>query len=171
MILNCMIEEAAGEIPEELEQILKKVADTAAALLQIPEDREVSLVLTDNQAVQELNRDYRGIDRATDVLSFPLLDYEGMSEDDEEGLDPEEMAAETDPETGEILLGDVAISLERAKAQAEEYGHSVSREGAYLTVHAMLHLLGYDHIDPGDKTLMREREEMILGEMGLTRGE
>ena len=104
----------------------------------------------------------RDVDRDTDVLSFPMFEYAP-------GRPPED-AADADPETGLIPLGDMVISLERARAQGEEYGHGTEREVAYLAVHSVLHLLGYDHMDDGpEKARMREREEAILGALGISR--
>ena len=117
---------------------------------------EVSVTFTDNEGIRELNNKFRQIDRPTDVLSFPLFDFEGESDE---------------PPVDEIMnmLGDIVISLERAKEQADEYGHSFEREVAFLTVHSMLHLLGYDHetSDEDDK-VMRARQSEIMNIMGLS---
>lgn len=117
---------------------------------------EVSVSFTDNAGIWELNKKFRGIDRPTDVLSFPLFDYEGESEE---------------PPVDELMgmLGDIVLSLEQAKAQAEEYGHSFDREVAFLTVHSMLHLLGYDHeTGEEDEADMRRRQSEIMERMGLS---
>ena len=117
---------------------------------------EVSVSFTDNEGIWELNKKFRGIDRPTDVLSFPLFDYEGESEE---------------PPVDELMgmLGDIVLSLEQAKAQAEEYGHSFEREVAFLTVHSMLHLLGYDHeTGEEDEADMRRRQSEIMDRMGLS---
>ena len=119
---------------------------------------EVSVSFTDNAGIWELNKKFRGIDRPTDVLSFPLFDYEGESEE---------------PPVDELMgmRGDVVLSLEQAKAQAEEYGHSFEREVAFLTVHSMLHLLGYDHeTGEEDEADMRRRQSEIMDRMGLSVG-
>ena len=124
---------------------------------------EINVLLTDGAGIQAINREQRGVDRPTDVLSFPMFDLTP-------GEPPTEESAETDPETGLFPLGDMAISLPRARAQAEEYGHPLSRELAYLAVHSVLHLLGYDHLDEGEeKRRMREREEAVMARLGLTR--
>ncbi len=122
----------------------------------------VEIRVTDDETIRELNREHRGIDRATDVLSFPLQELvPGAFE-----IEPEEL----DPVTGVLWLGDMILSMERIRAQAAEYGHSVAREAAYLTVHSVLHLLGYDHVDEGEmKKAMRAREDAILDAMGITR--
>ena len=117
-------------------------------------DVEISLTYTDDARIKKLNAEFRGIDKATDVLSFPLTDFEGT---DEPPVD--------EPAIG---LGDIVISLETAKRQAEEFGHSFEREVAFLTVHSMLHLLGYDHVDSEeDDAEMRRRQREILEKMGL----
>ncbi len=118
-------------------------------------DCEVSVTFTDNEGIHELNKKYRGVDKPTDVLSFPLFDYDGVSEE---------------PPVDEILnnLGDIVISLEKAKEQAEEYGHSYKRETAFLCVHSMLHLLGYDHEKSEEEDRdMRARQTEIMRIMGL----
>ena len=122
---------------------------------------EISLMFTDNDEIRQLNREHRNIDRATDVLSFPLLEY------DEEGNVLDEYM-DFNPD-GEMFLGDIVISLERAAEQAEEYGHSFEREVGFLTVHSMLHLFGYDHMTPEDEEEMFGYQEDILNEMGLLR--
>jgi len=122
---------------------------------------EISLMFVDNEEIRELNREHRNIDRATDVLSFPLIEY------DEEGYVIEEYM-DFNP-NGEMVLGDIVISLERAAEQAEEYGHSFEREVGFLTVHSMLHLLGYDHETPDDEAEMFGYQKEILKEMNLER--
>lgn len=117
---------------------------------------EVSVTFTDNEGIRELNNKFRQIDRPTDVLSFPLFDFDGDSDE---------------PPVDDIMnmLGDIVISLEKAKEQAEEYGHSFEREIGFLTVHSMLHLFGYDHMTPEDEEEMFGYQEDILREMGLLR--
>ena len=117
-------------------------------------DAEVSVTYTDDEGLRKLNAEFRGIDKATDVLSFPLTDFEGTDEPPVDEL--------------KIGLGDIVISLETAKRQAAEFGHSFEREVAFLTVHSMLHLLGYDHVDSeADDVEMRRRQREILEKMGL----
>ena len=121
----------------------------------------VEVCLTDDEAIHQTNLEMRGVDRPTDVLSFPMFELQP-------GEKPR--AEWADPDTDRVLLGDMMISLERARAQAEEYGHSLEREMCYLAVHSVLHLLGYDHLDEGPmKQQMRAREEAILGRLGITR--
>ena len=124
---------------------------------------EINVMVTDDAGIQEINRKSRGVDRPTDVLSFPMFEFTP-------GQLPEDLTILTDPDTGLLPLGDMCISLERAKAQAEEFGHSVERETGYLTVHSVLHLLGYDHVDEGAmEAQMRKREEEIMDGMGISR--
>ncbi len=128
-------------------------------------DAEVSIVLTTDEEIRELNRTYRGIDSPTDVLSFPLLEPDAAGEP----IDPER-GAHGAPAPGEpVALGDIVISLPRAVAQAEEYGHGLRRELAFLTVHGTLHLLGYDHVTPEMEKAMRAREEEVLASLDLRR--
>lgn len=124
---------------------------------------EINVLVTDDAGIREINRTSRNIDSATDVLSFPMFE-----------LAPGELPADwteyEDPDTGLVPLGDMCISLERAIAQAKEFGHTTRREVGYLTIHSMLHLLGYDHLDEGpQKQQMRAREEAILAELGIAR--
>ena len=116
---------------------------------------EINVLVTNDQGIHAINKASRDIDRPTDVLSFPMFQLEP-------GNPPDDWTEYLDPETGLCPLGDMCISLERAKAQAKEFGHSVKREVGYLTIHSMLHLLGYDHLDEGPmKKQMRQREEAI----------
>ena len=116
---------------------------------------EINVLVTDDRGIHEINKATRGIDKATDVLSFPMFQLEA-------GNPPADWEEYLDFETGLCPLGDMCISLERATAQAKEFGHSVKREVGYLTIHSMLHLLGYDHLDEGpQKRQMRQREEAI----------
>ena len=122
---------------------------------------EIDVELTDDETIHEINREMREVDRATDVLSFPMFE-----------LSPGELPGteDADPGTGYVPLGDMVLSMERVKAQAKEYGHSNRRELAYLAVHSVLHLLGYDHMDEGEmKAQMRAREEAIMAVLGLER--
>lgn len=138
------------------EDNLTAIADKCLELEDVDTQAEISLVFTDDPGIQELNKTYRGKDVPTDVLSFALLETgEG------------EIAIVEEEE--ELLLGDIVISLETAARQAEEYGHSLDREIAYLMVHGLLHLLGYDHMTEEDKKVMRQREEEFLAAVGLTR--
>lgn len=141
--------------PADIEQLIEKCTRAALAEEEINEDAQVSVTLVDNEAIREINREHRDIDRATDVLSFPLGDEDSF---------------DTDPETGAILLGDIVISLERAAEQAKEYGHSFYREVAFLITHSLFHLLGYDHVDSEeDEKLMFGKQDKVLEVLGITR--
>ena len=141
--------EAAAEI--------KKAVKMALAAEGITEPCLVSVCLTDDEGIRGVNREFREIDRATDVLSFPFNELTPGAFD--------AAGCERDMESGRILLGDMMISLERCAAQGEEFGHGFEREIQYLTVHSILHLLGYDHVDEGEKKRqMREREKKIMGD-------
>ena len=124
---------------------------------------EINVLITDNQGIRVINAASRNIDSATDVLSFPMFSFEP-------GVLPEQWDEYLDPETGRVPLGDMCISLERAMEQANEFGHGIKREIGYLTVHSVLHLLGYDHLDEGPmKRQMRRQEETIMAQLLLTR--
>lgn len=138
---------------------LKSVCETVMEGEECNFDAEISLTFTDNDGIQELNREYRGIDRATDVLSFPMLEF-----------GEEETDAEFETEDGLVMLGDIVISIERAREQARELNHSLRRELAFLTAHSMLHLLGRDHIDdPEGEAYMIKKQNDALTKLGLTR--
>ena len=144
-----------------VEEIIHNVIEESIDYVECPFDFEVNVLLTDNEGIHQINLDMRGVDRPTDVLSFPMFDLQPGEHPDEE---------DADPATGLIPLGDMCISLERTEAQAAEFGHSPERELCYLTVHSVLHLLGYDHLDEGEqKRQMRAREEAILASLGVTR--
>ena len=145
-------------LPYKVKMLVREAIEATLDYEQYGNPCEVSVSFTDNAGIHELNKKFRGIDRPTDVLSFPLFDYSGESEE---------------PPVDELMgmLGDIVLSLEQAEKQAEEYGHSFEREVAFLTVHSMLHLLGYDHLDEGPmKKQMRAREEAIASTIeGMSR--
>ena len=128
---------------------------------------EVSLTFVDNASIREINRENRQIDRETDVLSFPMLEYENNMVFKEFYKDFK--FDETYLDEGELVIGDIVLSLEKAKEQAKEYGHSFERECNYLVIHSVLHLLGYDHMVEEDKVKMRAREEELLNKLGISR--
>lgn len=148
---------------EGLAPLLKKAVRATLGYEGVDVPCAVEVLYTDDAGIQALNREFRDLDRPTDVLSFPLLD---LTPGDKPQAEPDTV----DPETGAVLLGDVVLSLQRAEAQAEEYGHSFQREAAFLCVHSVLHLLGYDHDrSPEEDLLQRTKAEAILEEMGLCR--
>ena len=143
--------------------LLRRVIPAALAAEGVDFPWEVDVLFTDDEGIHRINLEQRGIDAPTDVLSFPMFQLTP-------GAPPTRDEVEADPGTGLVPLGDMVISLERARAQGEEYGHGTQREVAYLAVHSVLHLLGYDHLDEGPmKAQMRAREEAILGALGLER--
>ncbi len=148
------------------EEIIDQVVRAALDYEGCPYEAEVSVILTDNRSIQDINREQRQIDAPTDVLSFPMIDYEAPSH-----FDHVEEAAEDyfNPETGELLLGDIVISVDKVKEQAQLYGHSRERELAFLVAHSMLHLCGYDHMEEGEREEMEARQEEILKPLGYTR--
>ena len=157
--------EAERKLDIDYETLASKVAEHILETEHCPYDVCVNLVITDNEEIKRVNTEFRGIERATDVLSFPMLPFEtpadySVAEDDESCFDLD---------SGELLLGDIMISAERAAAQAEEYGHSVKREFCFLVAHSMLHLLGYDHMTPGEAADMEARQAKALDELGITR--
>jgi len=141
-----------------LKNIIKQSAAATLAYLDVDDDVEISVLLTDDEGIRSLNFLHRDMDKPTDVLSFPMLEF------DENGEAIEEYG-----DSGALALGDIVISLERARAQAAEYGHALEREVGFLTVHSMLHLLGYDHETAEDEAEMFGMQEKILEGMGLVR--
>ena len=153
--------DAEVETPAAVEEQIRRAVLAALEGEEVDVPCVVEVCVTDDGGIRQTNLDTRGVDRPTDVLSFPMFE-----------LSPGEkpQADWADPDTDKVLLGDMMISLERANAQAVEYGHSTEREVCYLAVHSVLHLLGYDHLDEGPmKAQMRAREEAILGKLGITR--
>lgn len=143
------------KIPTGIRMLIRRCCQAVLQTEGFPEEAEVSVSFISNEEIKNLNRDFRNVDSVTDVLSFPL---------GENGV------YDRNPESGALLLGDIVISMQKAEQQAELYGHSLQREVAYLTVHSMLHLLGYDHVNGGlEQVRMREREETVLAKLGLTR--
>lgn len=145
------------KIPTGVRLLMRRCCHATLEMENFEGSAEVDISIVDNQQIREINREKREIDKATDVLSFPL---------------GENGKYDKNPETGAFMLGDVVLSIERAMEQAKQYGHSLQREIGYLTVHSVLHLLGYDHVNGGlEAVQMREREEAIMVSVGLPRGE
>ena len=158
-------EEGDLQLPLETKELAEEVIEAALDYEGCPYEATVSLLLTMNNEIQEMNRNFREIDRATDVLSFPMIAYEEAGtfdflEDDDSAFDPE---------SGELVLGDIVISKERVIAQSEEYGHSIRREYAFLIAHSMLHLMGYDHMEEEERAVMEQKQRDILEQLGITR--
>ncbi|AZV55800.1 rRNA maturation RNase YbeY [Clostridium sp. AWRP] len=153
------------EVTQELEENIKGVIQCALKEENVNIPCEISVIFIDNEEIKNINRENRNIDKVTDVLSFPMLEYpEGsVFKQVYENYEFEE----SDMDDGNLVLGDIALSLEKAEEQAQEFGHSFLREACYLTVHSVLHLLGYDHMEENDKKIMRQREEKILSGVKL----
>ena len=148
------------------EDTMKLVCEAVLEEESCPYEVQVNLVLTDNEGIRELNRQYRGIERETDVLSFPNVDF------DREGvfdMDENLEADYFDPDTGELVLGDIMISVEKMREQAADYGHSLRREFAFLVAHSMLHLCGYDHMEEAQRNVMERKQDKILTGLRITR--
>lgn len=150
----------------DYDRIIREIILASLDYEKCPYEAEVSVILTDNEGIHEINRDYRQIDAPTDVLSFPMVDFERESD-----FSHVEDAAEDyfDPETGELVLGDIIISVEKVIEQAEKYGHSQERELAFLVAHSMLHLCGYDHMEDVEREVMEQKQSEILAEKGYCR--
>lgn len=159
--------EKETEIPLDFdyETLIQKVIRYALDYESCPYEAEVNVVLTDNPSIHEVNKEYRQMDRPTDVLSFPMLEYDTPGDFD--GL--EDTDEYFNPETGELVLGDIMISLEKMKEQAVEYGHSQERELGFLVAHSMLHLFGYDHMEAREREEMERRQSEILDHLGIRR--
>ena len=164
--MSLFIEEEGNiKLDFDTEEIAALVIDAALELADCPYEAEINLLLTENAQIHEMNLEQRGIDRPTDVLSFPMIpfktpaDYSVIEGDD----------SYFDLDTDELILGDVMISVDKVYAQAEEYGHSTEREFSFLFAHSMLHLLGYDHMEPDEAAVMEAKQAKALEDLGITR--
>jgi probable rRNA maturation factor len=148
--------------------LIEKVINASLDYEQCPYEVEVSVILTDNATIQEINLEHRQIDAPTDVLSFPMVNYETPS-------DFERLEEEQDdcfhPDSGELMLGDIIISVDKVKSQAKEFGHSIQRELGFLVAHSMLHLCGYDHIKEDEREVMEQKQREIMELVDLKRDE
>lgn len=158
--------ETAVEFPFLVEETVRTVCEAVLESENCPYETQVNVVLTDNSGIREMNRECRGIDRETDVLSFPNVDFEQEGVFD---IDEDREADYFDPDTGELMLGDILISVDKVMEQARNYGHSVRREFAFLVAHSMLHLCGYDHMEAAEAKVMERKQEEILAGLGITR--
>lgn len=154
----------------DYEDIIKKVIEAAIDYEKCPYEAEVNVILTDNEAVHEINREQRNVDAPTDVLSFPMIEYDTPADFD--GL--EQMLDECvqdyfNPDSGELMLGDIVISVEKVMEQAQSYGHSQTRELAFLVAHSMMHLFGYDHMEENEAKVMEAKQEAVLMQLGISR--
>lgn len=162
----CLENETGAEFPFSPLELTQQVADAVLEAEGCPYEAQVELLITDSEGIRSFNRQYRGVDAQTDVLSFPGLSFER-----EAGFEvAEESVADCfDPDSGQLLLGQIILSADRVVQQAAAYGHSVRREFAFLVAHSMLHLCGYDHETAGKAAVMEEKQERILASLGITR--
>ena len=159
-------EEVEVDFTFDYKQIAEKVVNYCIEREKFPYEAEVNLTLTDNEGIHIINKEYREIDRPTDVLSFPMLSYDVPGDF---SFLMEENEDDFNPDTGEAMLGDIIISVDKVKEQAREYGHSELREFAFLITHSMLHLFGYDHMEQEEAEVMERRQSEILEELQITR--
>lgn len=152
-------------LPLDYQELAETVADAVLDFENCPYEAQVELLLTMNEEIREINKEYREIDRATDVLSFPMIEYDRPADFDF----LEEDDSYFDLDSGELMLGNIVISKEKVLSQAEEYGHSVKREYAFLIAHSMLHLLGYDHMEEEERAVMEAKQREVLEQLGITR--
>lgn len=157
--------EGTTALPFDEKETAELVVNAALEYAGCPYEAEINLLLTTDEEIHRMNLEYRDIDRPTDVLSFPMLEYETSG--NFSGLEEQEDAF--DPETGELLLGDIVISKDRVLAQAEEYGHSPLREYAFLIAHSMLHLFGYDHMEEDERQVMEQKQREIMEKINIPR--
>lgn len=162
------VEDESGKTLKEtdIEETARQVIEAALDYENCPYEAEVNLLLTDNARIHEMNREHRGIDRPTDVLSFPMLSYDSPADF---SFVEEDEADCFNPETGELVLGDIIISADKVIEQAEKYGHSEKREYAFLIAHSMLHLFGYDHEVPAEAEVMEKKQAAILEGLNILR--
>ena len=158
-------EEGDIKLEFDFEETAKLVIEEAMDYEKCPYECEINLLLTTNDAIHEMNNNFRGIDRATDVLSFPMLDYNTPAD----FLHVEDDDSNFNPESGELVLGDIVISKDKVYEQAEAYGHSPKREYAFLIAHSMLHLFGYDHMVDDERIVMEEKQKKILENLNILR--
>ena len=158
--------ETEQQLEVDYERIIREIIEESLDYEGCPYEAEISVLITDNEEIQEINREHRQIDRPTDVLSFPMLEYETPSDFSRV---EEEFCDCFNPESGELMLGDIILSVDKIKEQAQAYGHSVERELAVLVAHSMLHLCGYDHMEDEERLVMEQKQEEILQRKGYKR--
>lgn len=158
--------EIQADYPFDIESTIKKVIRETLCFEHCEYETEVNILITDQEHIRKYNLEFRGIDSATDVLSFPAVDYDSPADFSIACTDPNSYF---NPETGELILGDIILCHDRILSQAEEYGHSILREFAFLIVHSMLHLLGYDHIEEEEEKVMFTHQNQIMEQLGILR--
>ncbi len=159
-------EEGEIRLPFDIKETAESVVSAALEVEQCPYEAEVNLLLTTDEEIHRMNLEFRQIDRPTDVLSFPMIEYGRPG--DFSGID-EERDDIFNPESGELLLGDIVISKNKVLSQAEQYGHEPKREYAFLIAHSMLHLFGYDHMEEEERHMMEERQRIIMQKVNILR--
>lgn len=152
----------------DIEEVAKLVACKVLEAEGCRDDVEISLIITDDEGIRQMNNEFREIDRATDVLSFPNVSYEEPG--DFSVMDGEQKVDLLNPDSGNIMFGDIVVNENRVREQAKEYGHSEKREFAFLIAHSMLHLCGYDHMEENEAAIMEKKQREILEALGITRG-
>lgn len=148
------------------EELIERVVNQCLDFIECPYEACVSITLVDEEAIRAINKDTRDIDKVTDVLSFPMIDYETRG--DFSKLE-DNLEDYFDPDSGELVLGDIVLCVQRIESQAKEYGHSNIREMAFLTAHSMFHLFGYDHMEEEERIEMEELQEQVLSQLDITR--
>ena len=161
--------EVEFETDFELESVVTQVINECTDYEKCPYETKVMVTFTDNKTIQEINREHRNIDRATDVLSFPMLEYEKPGDFSYIEENEDILFDCFDPDSGELVLGDIVISVDRAIEQAEQYGHSLKREIAFLVAHSMFHLFGYDHMEDEERKIMEQRQKDVLDKLKIVR--
>ena len=156
----------SAQFPFDVSKAATAVIEEALKEENCPYEVEVNILITDNAGIQDYNKEYRNIDKPTDVLSFPNVDYKTPADFSVVEVDE---ADYFEPDTGELVLGDIILCNDRITAQAEEYGHSLLREFSFLIAHSMLHLLGYDHMTEGEAGVMEAKQNLILDNLGIKR--
>lgn len=149
----------------DYEKLIVDVVNEVIDYVMCPFECEVNVTITDNQEIHRINKEFRDVDKPTDVLSFPMIEYEKEACFDtvEDNID------NFNPDTGEMILGDIIVSFDKVKSQANEFNHSIKREFAFLVAHSMLHLFGFDHMEDNERIVMENKQREILEKMGITR--
>lgn len=154
----------------DYETIIKDVVNESVDYEKCPYEAEVNVILTDNEAIHQINKEHRNVDSATDVLSFPMIEYKEPADfdslEDDMNVNAEDYF---NPDSGELMLGDIVISVEKVIEQAEKYGHSKKRELAFLVAHSMMHLFGYDHMEEDEAKVMEAKQNEVLEQLGISR--
>ena len=163
----CIEDETEGRLTFDYESVIRQAIETSLDDEGCPYEVSINVLITDDETIAQINQTYRQIERATDVLSFPMIDY--IQPGNFDFLEEAEAEDYFDPDSGELVLGDIILSADHIISQAEAYGHSQQRELGFLTVHSMLHLFGYDHMEDEERSVMENRQRVILNKMNLKR--